>query len=455
MTAGGARTPLVLALEVLRAFALAAIVAAVVSGGDGAGPSILAVAAVVGGSWALARGLAETDLAEGGARRAGLAASVIALAVILRLDYAGGAPWSAAWLRELVAHPGTTLGEHRAVAAGILVLIVVWARGVARGPQTAGAESVLPGVAGGFVLVVIAAAAGPRTHGPELFGALAVVYLALALVTLAVFQAPDPDAPIRQLASRWATGGVVLLGVAAALTVVAASIDPGSVGVLSPLGRPLAFVLDALGRFVFGPLFTAIAWPFQLIASLFPRQDTMPEQQMQTPVDRPEPHGAPLWARVAAYVISGGVATLLAAGLLFLLWASLRRRVRRAAGPPDVREQVEREGTVRDDMAMLWADLARRFRRPPPAPAAAAGVRRLYHEMLADAAADGLPRPQAATPLQFAPELGARYGEPAPSEISAAFSVSRYGQVELDDGDVESLRAAWQRARAIGRPPAP
>ncbi|HEX5474912.1 MAG TPA: DUF4129 domain-containing protein, partial [Vicinamibacterales bacterium] len=92
----------------------------------------------------------------------------------------------------------------------------------------------------------------------------------------------------------------------------------------------------------------------------------------------------------------------------------------------------------------LFDGIGRRARRPVSTSSVA--IRRLYADMLARAADDGLDRPPAATPSRFAPALDRRYRSPVPSEITQSFVASRYGGTELDSDAVRHLRATWQQA---------
>ena len=447
MTVRAVRTPLAVALDVIWGYALAALVVAAFSKGEGAGPSLAAVIAVVGGSFALSRGLSELDLDETSMRRVGVAASVLALFAILHFEYAASAaPWDFGWLRALVTEPATAFDEHRGVFAGSAVLIGLWVRGVSRGQQPLEYGDVLGTAMFGFAVVIIAAMVAPDTRGPEVFGALAVLYLVLGLAALSLFQAPEPDVPVTRFVSRWALGAGLLVGGAALLAVIAAAIDPSSAGALEPVFKPLAAPLDLFGRYVLGPLFAAPIW---LLRHLLPSLDQPPPPDQQQTPQQPVEHDAtrPLWQQIVGWVVAGGVVAALTLVLLVVLWFAYRRFAARKGKPDEVRTQVERDISLRDDLRALWGDLTGRFRRGGGARPAAAGVQRLYYDMLADAASAGLTRPASATPMQFAPPLDAHYASSVPGEVSAAFSASRYGRIDAGERATEEMRARWQAAR--------
>ena len=63
--------------------------------------------------------------------------------------------------------------------------------------------------------------------------------------------------------------------------------------------------------------------------------------------------------------------------------------------------------------------------------------------MVRRAAARGLSRPQAATPLEFAPRLDEHFGSAVPGAISQAYSGTRYGARPPPQKELEGLRDRW------------
>ena len=218
MTVRAVRLPLALLVEVLWSYAAVAVAVVILGRDQGPAPSIIAVASVVVGSFVFARLLQETDLDDTQLRTVGVAASVIALFAIVHTEYALDAPpWDIGWLRQLVLHGGE--GTANIVVASV-AMSLLWMRGVARGQQPVEAEGVLRSAALGLVPIAIAAAAAPDVHGGDAFGAIAIGYLARLLGVLALYQAPDPDRPIRGYVTRWGAGVAALLLSAAALALV-------------------------------------------------------------------------------------------------------------------------------------------------------------------------------------------------------------------------------------------
>lgn len=442
MTVRAVRLPLSLLVELIWSFAAVALLVAVLGRGDGPSPSLLGVGAVVIGSFALARALQQTDLEDAQFRTLGVAMSVTVLAAIVYLEYGRGSPpWDIGWVRTLA----TDAGGHAHVIATTVVLTAVWMRGIVRGQQTVDFDSVAQGVALGFVPVAIAAGVAPDVHGPNVFGLLAIVYLLVGLAVLALYQAPNPDRPLRAFAAQWGLAATGVLVIAAVLTVVAAAIDPGALGVLSPVGERVGSAAVLALTYTIGPPLALVGWLFSLI----PFPDRQPDQQVQpTPVTDARPdddqNGAPMWARVLGWVLAGSAGTLIVIGAIAVLWFLFRRYAKRKEDDGDRRESVEADLTLGSELGAAFDALARRFRRGPRAPASSVEVRRLYHEMLATSAAAGIERPAAATPLQFAPQLDAHYGSAVPMEISQAFTASRYGAHDIDERIVADMRARWR-----------
>jgi hypothetical protein len=445
MTIRAVRLPLALIVDALWSYAAVALVVAVFAHGEGPAPSFIGVAAVVAGSFALARALQATELSDVQFRAVGAGASAIAIFAIVHIEYAPATPpWDLAWMRALAVHPQDV---HAHIVAATVPLMLLWMRGIVRGQRSLEFDGVLGGTALGLVPVAIAAGAAPPVHGPDAFGPLAIAYLPLALGALVLYQAPDPYRPLRGLAAQWGAAAAIVLAVAAALTVIAAAIDPGALGFLAPVGRPLVFLFGNAAMYIFGPPLAAIVWLLGLIP--------LPHGQQQEPLipntplsKHPDDHTTPLWARIIGWVIAGGVGTLIGAATLFVLWLLFRRFTRRAERPGERRERVEAESSLAGDLGSAFDALARRFRRAPKRMQSPVDVRRLYHEMLERSAAVGLERPPAATPLQFAPRLDAHYASDVPSAISRAFVASRYGAREFDQRIVDDLRTRWKQVEA-------
>lgn len=440
MTIRTVRLPLLLLVDVLWAYAAVAVFVAVLSRGHGPAPSLVGVAAVVAGSFALARALQQTELDDAQFRGIGAAASAIALFAIIHAEFAATeALWRLGWIRTFAAGDA-----HANVVASAIAMTLLWMRGIVRGQQSDDFHGVAGSVALGFVPVAIAAAVAPSVHGPDAFGAIAIAYVVLALGALALYQAPDPDRPLRGYAEQWGIGAGVVLAIAAALAVVAAAIDPAALGVLAPIGKPLAYVAGNAAKYILGPPLAAIGWLLSQIPLPHPQQEMQPLQDMQPGKKPPEQHDTPLWARIVGWILAGGLLALLAVGALIVIWLLFRRFAKQKEQAGERRERVEAESSLGDDLGAALDALARRFRRGPRHTRSQIAVRRLYHEMLERAANEGLGRPPPATPLQFALLLDAHFASDVPSAITDAFAASRYGARDVDEQAVRGLRARWR-----------
>lgn len=449
MTIRQARLPMLLFMETLWGWALASVAAQMFSSGDGYGPSVFAVAAVIVGSFALARLLQELEVDETAMRVIGVTATIVALLVILRLEYARTAPvWDLAWLQTVVTGSDHYTAVDAGALGGALALVALWMRGVVRGAvpdvdEGAGSASITLGL----IPIAVAAASQPDARGPDAFGALAIVYVALAVLALAISHAAEDDRPVSMLARGWAPGAAGVGAAALGLTVIGAAIDPGSFGFLSPLGDPLRIAAVFVLQYVILPPFAGIAW---LVTQLIPdnnhRLQPLPGDSPAQSEDRPQPDGdRPLWASIMLYALVGAFLTVVVLIVLTLIALAFRRLARRKPTSAETRTALDRDRTLGDELGDLLAGLRGRFgRRPSPS---AVAVRRLYASMLDHAAAAGLDRPPSSTPLQFAPNLDQRYASDAPSAITDAFIRSRYAGGDITREEVAALDRRWREVR--------
>jgi hypothetical protein len=451
MTVRAVRLPCAVVLELLASYAVAALFVRLISAGDGPAPSLITVGFAVVASFALARLMQRVDVDESQLRLLGAAASIVVLYFVLHTEYAaGGAPWAFGWVRRLFTEPRDLLDAHRYVPAGCVAVCVLWVRGILRGREPVEFGDVLPSAMFGLFAVALAALAAPPVRGPDAFGAIALLYAVLALCTLALYQTADADEPVARFAARWVPAFGALTGIAIALTIAAAALDPHSLGVLAPVGRPLLFVLEIVGRWVLGPIVGGVAWLFGLIPLHAPSPHAQPTQTPLQPVAPDDNSSTPLWFKIVGFVLGGVLGVLIVLAFIAGIWLLMRRARKRGGSVVEQRRSVERDSMLGEDLAALLSGVARRFRRTHSAQSSVE-VRRLYHEMLARAERDGLARPPGATPHQFAPSLDARYASDAPSAISAAFAASRYGAVAVPERAVRDLRARWHAAATLPR----
>jgi hypothetical protein len=453
VTVGAVRTPLAVLLELIATFAAVALFVAIFGQGDGPAPSFLAVAVVVTGSFTLARALQMIEFESTSMRLVGVAASIAMLFLVFRIEYAPGEwPFDPGWLSQFFREPREAIAPNGHVIAGMVALAPVWLRGVMRGVQQIEFDGVLASASVGLLVVILAALASPDTREAVSWGGLAFAYALLALMTLAVFQAPEAHLPFARFARRWTLVLSALGGIAFAMAVAAAAIDPGAFGFLAPAGEPLRVAGNLVGRFVVGPILWVGSLPFRFLFWVMdgllpddPREIERRIEEAPPLQEEDEPGERPLWQRFLVWGIFIVATFPVAALALALLWFAFRRFAQRRLGDDrEHREDIEPASTLREDLADMFGALMARFRRAAR-PQSAVQIRRLYFEMLEVAASRGLERPAATTPLQFAPVLDAHFRSATPSAISRAFAASRYGELPFDPSHVRELRAMWDR----------
>jgi hypothetical protein len=319
---------------------------------------------------------------------------------------------------------------------------MLWIRGILRGRVHDDLEGALRSVVLGIAPVAIAAATTPLVHGPESFGALAIGYVLLGLLVLALYRIGEPARPVAAVAAQWGALTAVVAAAAVGLTAVAAAIDPGAFGPVGRIGELLRGPAILVAEWVIGPPLRGLAWLIGLLIPDGSRSLPPPQLEPQQEPERERDENEPAWALPVRWLIGGAITMLVVFGALLLI-ALLFRRFSRPPDEGDSRTDIERDGTLADDLGDLLGALGRRFRRSSrPAPSAIA-IRRLYARVLDHAAAGGLVRPAHATPGGFAPRLDARYGSPVPGRISELFASSRYGAHEIDDAVVGRLALEW------------
>lgn len=448
MTAGALRTPLALLVEALWSFAAAALFVLFFAQGDGPGPSIASVGAVVLLSFVVARLVQSTTDDEGDMRALGVAVSVAVLLVIAQLTYSD-APWGFGWARDVLSHPNAAIQPNGHVISGVAALTALWVRGVQRGslPEL-DFEDALSSISVGLALVMVAALATPDVMGDVSWGALAFAYGIVALLTLAAFNTQQ-TAPLSSFAGRWPLVIGALAAIALAAALVAGTIDRDVFSPLATLTSPLEPAGRALRDYVLAPIIWVIALPiraFVWFLNLFaPENNDEPRLVPQEPVENPPAdEEEPLWFRILLAAGSALGAIVVGAIVLAVLWYAFRRYIRRRRDDPnETREDIEPAAAA--PRGSMFGAIGRRFRGGGRESTSVA-VRKLYFEMLDVARERGLERPPWATPLQFAGALDANFGSSVGSEISAAFVESRYGEREVADDRVRELRLRLQSA---------
>jgi hypothetical protein len=232
-----------------------------------------------------------------------------------------------------------------------------------------------------------------------------------------------------------------VVGAALGLALIAALLDPGSLGALRPVGNALR-TLGTPIEFILSPVFRFLEWLFSLIPFPETEQEFQPQPPQNPEREEPEEQA---WQLPVRWIMTGAVIAAIIVGGLLLL-ALLFSRFRRQRDDEEDLDDVDHEGGLGDDLADLFALLKRPFRRAPRPPSSSVAIRRLYKDMLDAAAAQGIERAPGTTPSQFVPALSARYGEEFTSAVTDAFVASRYGSLQVPDERVRQLNEQWQQA---------
>lgn len=422
----------------------------------GASVSMGAAAAVVVLSYGLARLLQRTDLAEQSVRLWGTVLSLGLLYLILRMDIAGEPYlWRLDWLVDLFAHPGGSAEAGNVVE--VVLLAGAWMLGIARGTGDSSFDNLLGDVSLGLLVVGLAAVVGPAAGAPEVVSWLPVPYMVAGLLALALahLSSVEPSFRGRTFLGAWAlwTGG--LLAVISGLAMLAGTTDwPSLRAVGSALSLAVLGLALAVGYAV-APLLIALEWVMEHLRDGL----SSGEQQVNPrPIDTGQPSGRPEGtepgglSQALGYVLRSGALVLAIAAGLTVLWSVFRRFSRRSARGEEVREEVEggEGGPLRGLRSLLSAALGRLRRAADGGPRGRDAIGRLYISMLRRAAAQGLPRPAAATALEFAPRLEEHFRSPLPGAISQAYAEARYGRRPRPREEIMDLRARWREVARAG-----
>jgi hypothetical protein len=431
--------------------ALVAIVIAVYAGvslfvagaGDGESVSLLSVIAVVVVPYALSRLLATRDLSERAMRWWGSGLSVVGLFLLLRSEIAGiDGLWDLGWLVDLLAEPGNSLEDEGAAITTVAFLGATWVWCVVRGTMSLTIDRVMTEAGAGLFVVLIAALFADAAEAPEALRWLPVPYMVAALASLALLHARPVEQGTSMLRSPWLiwTGGAI---VGMALLALVLAILP--VPSLEATGDALLSVARAIGialAWTFSPVFFAIGWVFDHIPWPFDTSE-FPEQQDQPLRDPEEEESEPSqWSLVLGYIVRTAIVLFLIALAAALIWFAFRRFTRRRDGADD--ETREDVAPVPGGMFGGLRSLLPRVPRFGSRASSRDAIGRLYLSMLRAASQRGLERPPAATPLEFAPSLDARFASPLPSTISRAYAEARYAAREPEQGEVDRLRNQWK-----------
>ena len=437
----------VLIVATLWAYAGVAVVVAQL--GEGQAVSIGAVLAVVVLAHALGRALPRFDVGETAFRFAGAALSIMLLYLILRVEIAGNVyVWDLAWFFDLLSDGGNTVEGRSGDVATVLLLATAWVFGVARGSRQLTFEGFAGEVTLGLIVVLFAALFADAADAPGIVAWLPVPYLGVALLALAFVYfsnvGMERSRPFAGAWALWVCGSLLVLG---AIAVPTALID---LEALAFFGEGLGLVGKGIGLLLLAvmlPPLIGFAWILEWLANSVLQIDAEPFTPEMPTVDdlvdeENEDEDPASWTKVVGYILRFGLVAIAVTLALLLLWFAFRRYGKRDEDEVDLREEVEAGGGGIG--SMLSGTLDRLRGRFAGGPRGRDPIGRLYIAMLESAAVEGLPRPAAATPLEFAPQLDAHFHSTLPTSISTTFASARYSGRLAPEDDVERLNNEWQ-----------
>ncbi len=378
-----------------------------------------------------------------------VALAAIILLAIVRLDlYREFPPLDFTWLSIYAGQLAGIFSRLTPEQITTLALLYVYVRGVGFGqrPLTlwfAGFQFRL-----GVIVFFLTALLGVLARGVNL-APLLVVYFVVSLLSITLARIEESGREMA-LGARWA----ILLASAILLAVALGSlITPlftlAAANALFELLSPLAPVFEFLLVLILTPLFWIIgallrllAPLFQALAQAFQHWQLNLSPELVDAIKRLTPT-LPDLTFLFPYVRLLALLALVLGVALFVARA-LNRRIM----------QLEEETFIRESAGALDSNPAEKMPRPRPSPMAphemeAENIRRIYAALLARAAALGLPRREAETPLEFLPRLTAEY--PAAgrdlSALTEAYVAVHYAQRPATSVQVQEMRAVWQRLR--------
>ena len=421
--------------------------------GEGQAISILAVIAVVVVAHTLARLLPRIEIGEQALRFWGALISLAIFFLVLRLEIAGDPYlWELGWLGDLFTDLGAALEGHSGTVAEVILLAIAWVFGVARGSRPRTFEGLAGEVSAGLAVVLFAALFADAADAPAAVSWLPVPYLAAALVALAAvhFSAVRIDRG-RPFAGIWWLGVVGSLVVIGAIALPTALIDLEALGFI---GEGLALVGKGIGIalvFALLPPLIGLVWIAEnLLNFTFDAEPFTPEMPtVDELIERQEEDGedSASWTKVIGYILRIGLVALVVALVMALLWFAFQRITKDEEDEVDLREGVD-AGTGGGFGSLLEDALGRlRGRFAGGGIQGRDAIGRLYFAMLRGAEAQGLLRPAAATPLEFAPRLVTHYASELPTAISDAYAAARYSGRQPRQGEVEELSSQWAELR--------
>lgn len=399
------------------------------------------------------------------------------LAWYLRFYVNSGPFWQFGWLGLLLQNVQGDNGPIAGVIGILLLLALLWWRGLRLGRNAIEFEQVARSFKLGFVALVgsllLLGTVDPaaRIEAGGRLGLTLVFFLFAGLAALSLARLAEirrvrsvrgntqADPTRSWMLATLALSGILVLGLLMVEQAFSFQTWLTVVSAVQPVWNAISTVLDwtALGLgFVIYWIISPLA---QLIQSLY-QQGNQAEQPQGSPPNQKLPGGTngglpTEWLLIGRWVLIGvGVIILLIILLRVLRGVAARRR---DYADDEERENLAAASILRTQLRALLARLAARFHRKPsaeaePDEAAGSSVRLLYRRVLRQAEARGLGRRGPETPEEFARRLG-----PVLTAPSLLLTRNQAGNVptttpqsalsNMPDPDLEALTDAYEQAR--------
>lgn len=439
------------------------VVSLVLAGGaGGSGPAYITVFLGMLGGLGIARALARLDLSPVALAVAGAAGTVVALTLLLNLQYnLGGNPLSFSWFTGFAESPDGYLQTRWPQTWGVLVVSAAWIRGVWIAQQEVSYGLVLTSFSVGLIIFVVELLFGQATRAGEWINLAALPFFLSGLLTLALIQLHGAEgASGRAAQGPWVQ---IVAGTVAALGLISALLGLFPLGLLYRLLAPVGVLLLRIIDLLIYAIALPISWLVtQLLSRIVnenaewridPRTASEAAEQVQEQGERSAFLGFLVVLFKFFFVL------LVVAVVAYVLYRIFRYLRRRTGGTGDeIRETVDSEGGLGNDLNALFRGMLNRWRRgdrslrEPELPPGARRVRRLYLDLLDDAETRGMARPPPATPREFAPDLSRVYQGPAAGRLSDRFADARYGRVEPTREEIAHLEREVEEARRAAGP---
>lgn len=442
------------------------------------GPSFLILLAAAAGAFVLVRWIVDQKLPLPIAAGIGIAASLVAFQLLMRLSLAGdfriweavpvlrasvnGGQADQADLAAFVVSPNGALPVRGALTMSAGVLALVWLRFLVAGRSAVSYERVLRSFGAGFVILLAVTAWTAIGQSIDVFGWVPA-YFVVGVAALAVAQAararPTEDATGRL--EPWVSSlGVTLGGIAliALVFTFLTFLDGGRImqpviaGVVWVIGKiawavlyPFAVVMQAIVSFVLGG------------RTLHLDQFSMDAFEMPKPPDSANKSAdslIPSWLSFGVRAI-GIIAVGYGLYRIGLVVFAARRRMSELDDDKRLRSQ-----TSEDVPSGLFGGLFRRrsgddaldgdwLRRH--------AVYELFARVVRSSRYRGVERTVGSTPLEFAEDAGVRLDAPSFEPIGRAFDQARYGRHFPERAELDALERdlrEWERTHVERAAPA-